>query len=163
MVPGVNLEQDLQQLFAGEVQERTARLMAGAEAMAAGHLDEETLQTMIREGHTLKGTARMMGFAAISDAGKALEDAWRAVAAGEIVADGEGASAPALLAGGVGAGGGGGPAPGTPPPPPASPPGCGRCAGRSARRSRSCPRHGRRIPRATSTDSSALSTPGRSE
>src|SRR3972149_5015073 len=144
MVPGVNVEQDLQQLFAGEVQERTARLMAGAEAMAAGPLDEETLQTMIREGHTLKGTARMMGFAAISDAGKALEDAWRAVAAGEI-----------------GAGGGGGAAPG--PPPPASPPGCGRCAGRSARRSRSCPRHGRRIPRATSTDSSALSTPGRSE
>ena len=114
MVPGVNVEQDLQQLFAGEVQERTARLMAGAEAMAAGHLDEETLQTMIREGHTLKGTARMMGFAAISDAGKALEDAWRAVAAGEIVADGEVASALALLAGEMVSGMRADPATGTP-------------------------------------------------
>src|SRR3989304_7721536 len=98
MVPGVNVEQDLQQLFAGEVQERTARLMAGAEAMAAGHLDEETLQPMIREGHTLKGTARMMGFAAISDAGKALEEAWRAIASGEVAADEELASALGLLA-----------------------------------------------------------------
>ena len=93
-----NFDDDLQQLFAGEVQERTARLVAGAEALAGGPLDEEGLRTMIREGHTLKGTARMMGFTAISDAGKAVEEAWRAIASGEIVPDADMAAALALLA-----------------------------------------------------------------
>ncbi|MBI5156580.1 MAG: Hpt domain-containing protein, partial [Acidimicrobiia bacterium] len=93
-----SFDEDLQQLFAGEVQERTARLVAGARALAAGPIDEEGLRTMIREGHTLKGTARMMGFTAISDAGKAIEEAWRAIASGEIVPDGDLAAALASLA-----------------------------------------------------------------
>lgn len=78
---------ELKQLFVGEVDERADRLIAGGGALARGEQDEELLRTMIREGHTLKGTARMMGFTAISDAGKALEEAWRALAAGEIAAD----------------------------------------------------------------------------
>ncbi len=91
-------EEDLPKLFAGEVQERTARLVAGAESLAAGPLSPDDLRTMVREGHTLKGTARMMGFTAISDAGKALEDAWRAISAGEVTSDEEVVSALALLA-----------------------------------------------------------------
>lgn len=91
-------EDDLQRLFAGEVEERTARLLAGAETLASGPLGEEDLRTMVREGHTLKGTARMMGFIAISDAGKALEEAWRGVASGEVTPDEELASALGLLA-----------------------------------------------------------------
>ena len=109
-----NFDDDLQQLFAGEVQERTARLVAGAEAIAAGPLDEEAMRTMIREGHTIKGTARMMGFTAISDAGKALEDAWRAIGSGEITPDGELAAALALLAAQMVSGVGADPATGTP-------------------------------------------------
>lgn len=92
------IEEDLQRLFAGEVEERTGRLLAGAESLASVPLGEEELRTMVREGHTLKGTARMMGFTAISDAGKALEEAWRAIASGEVAADEELASALGLLA-----------------------------------------------------------------
>ena len=92
------IEDDLQRLFAGEVEERTGRLLAGAESLASVPLGEEELRTMVREGHTLKGTARMMGFTAISDAGKALEEAWRAIASGEVAADEELASALGLLA-----------------------------------------------------------------
>ena len=92
------IEEDLQRLFAGEVEERTGRLLAGAESLASGPLGEEEFRTMVREGHTLKGTARMMGFTAISDAGKALEEAWRAIASGEVAADEELASALGLLA-----------------------------------------------------------------
>jgi HPt (histidine-containing phosphotransfer) domain-containing protein len=107
-------DDDLQQLFAGEVQERTARLVAGAEALAAVPLDEDALRTMIREGHTIKGTARMMGLTAISDAGKALEEAWRAIGSGEITPDGELAAALALLAAHMASGVGADPATGTP-------------------------------------------------
>jgi chemotaxis protein histidine kinase CheA len=95
----VIFEDDLQRLFAGEVEERSARLLAGAEGLASGGLGEEELRTMVREGHTVKGTARMMGFTAISDAGKALEEAWRAIAAGEAGVDVEVASALSMLAG----------------------------------------------------------------
>ena len=92
-------EEDLQKLFAGEVQERTARLVAGAESLANGPLSPDDLRTMVREGHTIKGTARMMGFVAISDAGKALEDAWRAIAADEVTVEEDVLSALVLLAG----------------------------------------------------------------
>src|SRR5262245_39009810 len=91
-------EEDLQKLFVGEVEERTGRLLAGAEALTSGPLAPEALRDLVREGHTLKGTARMMGFTAISDAGKALEEAWRAISNGEVQVDEEVVSALALLA-----------------------------------------------------------------
>lgn len=91
-------DDDLQLLFAGEVRERTDRLLAGADALGGSVPDEETLRTMVREGHTLKGTARMMGYTAISDAGKALEDAWRSIMAGEVAPEPDLAAALAQLA-----------------------------------------------------------------
>lgn len=75
---------ELKQLFIGEVDERAGRLVAGAAALTRAAPDEDLVRTMIREGHTLKGTSRMMGFIALADAGKALEEAWRAIGAGEI-------------------------------------------------------------------------------
>lgn len=75
---------ELQRLFVGEVGERSASLIAGGEALARSDIDEEQIRTMVREGHTLKGTARMMGYIAISDAGKVLEDAWRSISTGEV-------------------------------------------------------------------------------
>jgi chemotaxis protein histidine kinase CheA len=74
---------ELQRLFGGEVAERAAALVRGARAMAAGTLDDGVIADMHREGHTIKGTARMMGFIAVSDAGKLLEDAWKSVRDGE--------------------------------------------------------------------------------
>ena len=79
-----NEDLELQHLFAGEIEERAARLVDGATHLAAGDLAAESLGDMYREGHTIKGTARMMGYSAISDAGKLLEDAWRSLREGEI-------------------------------------------------------------------------------
>ena len=70
---------ELQRLFGGEVTERSDALVQGARSLASGDVSEHLLQDMYREGHTIKGTGRMMGFVAISNAGKLLEDAWRAV------------------------------------------------------------------------------------
>jgi len=76
-----NLE--LERLFGGEVEERSDALIKGAHALATGDMSESLLQDMYREGHTIKGTARMMGYVAVSDAGKLLEDAWKDLRDGE--------------------------------------------------------------------------------
>ena len=75
---------ELQQLFASEVRERADRLVAGALNLAEDELSEAAFNDMYREGHTIKGTARMMGYTAISDAGKLLEDVWKALRDGEL-------------------------------------------------------------------------------
>jgi two-component system, chemotaxis family, sensor kinase CheA len=75
---------DLQSLFIAEIEERAARLQEGAAGLGTGSVDQELLVTMVREGHTIKGTARMMGYTAVSDAGKLLEDGWRALRDGEV-------------------------------------------------------------------------------
>ncbi len=71
-------------MFLDEINERSARLIEGGQAMKAGNVDDEMAGVMLREGHTIKGTARVMGFEAISDAGKMIEDLWRGVKSGEI-------------------------------------------------------------------------------
>jgi len=71
-------------MFLDEVKERSTRLIEGGKAMQKGAVDAEMAGTMLREGHTIKGTARVMGFEAISDAGKMIEDLWRGVKAGDI-------------------------------------------------------------------------------
>lgn len=86
-VPGPRLilsftdDLELQRMFATEVAERSAALVTGARALCASDLDVDgpLYQDMYREGHTIKGTARMMGFTAVSDAGKLLEDGWRQI------------------------------------------------------------------------------------
>jgi chemotaxis protein histidine kinase CheA len=74
---------ELQRLFGGEIAERSDALLKGARSLASGDVSDQLLQDMYREGHTIKGTARMMGFNAVSDAGKLLEDAWRELRDGE--------------------------------------------------------------------------------
>ncbi len=71
-------------MFLDEVDERSKRLIEGGKAMQRGGVDDEMSGVMLREGHTIKGTARVMGFEAISDAGKMIEDLWRGVKAGDI-------------------------------------------------------------------------------
>ena len=78
----INDDLEIQRLFAGEIGERSARLVTGALRLGDGE-SGSFLADMAREGHTVKGTARMMGYSAISDAGKLLEDAWRSLAEGE--------------------------------------------------------------------------------
>ncbi len=71
-------------MFLDEVAERSQRLIEGGKAMQRGNVDGEMSGVMLREGHTIKGTARVMGFEAISDAGKMIEDLWRGLKTGEI-------------------------------------------------------------------------------
>ncbi len=47
--------------------------------MIDGTLTAEVTETCAREAHTIKGTAKVMGFAAIGDAGGRLESDWKAV------------------------------------------------------------------------------------
>ncbi len=74
---------ELQRLFAGEIEDRSAALVRGAQVLSRGQASDDLIHEMVREGHTVKGTARMMGFTAVSDAGKLLEDAWRELREGD--------------------------------------------------------------------------------
>lgn len=75
---------ELRELFVTEVSERAERLISGARAMADGSVTRDAAHELYREGHTIKGTARMMGFGALSDAGRLLEDTWKGVVDGEV-------------------------------------------------------------------------------
>jgi chemotaxis protein histidine kinase CheA len=87
LLAAFNDDLELERLFAGEIEERSARLIAGAVSLAASQPTESLYGDMVREGHTIKGTARMMGYSAVSDAGKLLEDVWRTLRDGEIDPD----------------------------------------------------------------------------
>ncbi len=80
----ISEDAELRELFKGEVAERAAALEAGARAFAAGEAADGLAHDLYREGHTIKGTGRMMGYVAVSDAGKLLEDTWRRVHEGSL-------------------------------------------------------------------------------
>lgn len=71
-------------MFLDEVAERSARLIEGGKAMQQGRVDGGLCGTMLLESHTIKGTARVMGFEAMSRAGKLMEELWSGVKSGEI-------------------------------------------------------------------------------
>lgn len=71
-------------MFMTELEERSARLIEGGEAMINGTIDADMASTMLREGHTIKGTGRVMGFDAISVAGQQLEMLWRRLQSEEL-------------------------------------------------------------------------------
>ncbi|MEE8331127.1 MAG: response regulator [Acidimicrobiia bacterium] len=75
---------ELRELFRQEVDERVARLIEGSQALAEGEVSDDVAGTMFREGHTIKGTGRVMGFVAISRAGQALEGVWQQLQHGDI-------------------------------------------------------------------------------
>lgn len=81
---GWNNDPELQELFQGELRERATHLMEGAAAMERGAVDDDVAGAMLREGHTIKGTGRVMGFEAISRAGQMLEQVWRRVQHGDL-------------------------------------------------------------------------------
>jgi two-component system chemotaxis sensor kinase CheA len=80
-----NEDSELRELFRSEIVERADRLIDGARTFAAGNGGKALASDLYREGHTIKGTARMMSYTAIADAGKLLEEAWKAVHEGETV------------------------------------------------------------------------------
>lgn len=80
---------ELAQLFREELTTRSAALVEGAVRYAAREHDAALTTDLYREGHSIKGTARVMGFEAISVAGKLLESTWRAIDQGELEWDHE--------------------------------------------------------------------------
>ncbi len=80
---------ELQAMFMSELEERSARLVEGGEAMISGTIDPDIVNTMLREGHTIKGTGRVMGYDAISVAGQQLEMLWRRVQSEDLTASTE--------------------------------------------------------------------------
>lgn len=75
---------ELEKLFKDELDERAGSLRDGARAMAAAELTPELSGRMLREGHTIKGTGRVMGYEAIARGGETCELVWRWVQQGDI-------------------------------------------------------------------------------
>ena len=75
---------EMQKMFLDEVTERSARLVEGAQALRAGTITPQEAGDLLREGHTIKGTGRVMGYDDVGSAGLMLEMIWRWVQQGEI-------------------------------------------------------------------------------
>ena len=78
------MDPELYELFAEELTERSAVLADGARAIEAGVLDEVDAEQMRREGHTIKGNGRVMGYDMIGTAGQVCEEIWGWIERGEI-------------------------------------------------------------------------------
>ena len=70
---------ELTRIFREELEERSRRLVAGARALAEGDLAVGSVADLVRDAHTIKGSAGLLGYALIRDAASRLEVMWRAV------------------------------------------------------------------------------------
>lgn len=75
---------ELEKLFKDELDERSRSLADGARAMASGEVTPDLAGRMLREGHTIKGTGRVMGYEGIARGGETCELVWRWVQQGEL-------------------------------------------------------------------------------
>ena len=73
---------ELQQMFLDELHQRSGRLASGARALVAGEEGSVDVSAMRREGHTIKGTARVMGYEAVGSAALMIEQIWDGIADG---------------------------------------------------------------------------------
>jgi len=75
---------ELEKLFKDELDDRSGSLIEGAQAMLSGDITSELSGRMLREGHTIKGTGRVMGYEGIARGGEASEFVWRFVQQGDL-------------------------------------------------------------------------------
>lgn len=80
----VQYDPDLESLFREELTERSTSLAEGATAVIDGQVTAELAGRMVREGHTIKGTGRVMGHEVIARGGETCEVVWRWIQNGEI-------------------------------------------------------------------------------
>ncbi|MGB7861694.1 MAG: response regulator [Acidimicrobiia bacterium] len=73
---------ELTRIFREELDERSARLVAGARALADKSLVSDTISDLVRDAHTIKGSAGLLGYEALKEAGMRLEKLWRMVGEG---------------------------------------------------------------------------------
>lgn len=69
-------------IFRAELTERSQRLVAGARALAERRLERNRVEDLIRDAHTIKGSAGLLGIQVLKEAGAALESAWRRISEG---------------------------------------------------------------------------------
>jgi len=74
---------ELTRIFREELEERSRRLVAGARDLSTGSLSLETVADLVRDAHTVKGSAGLLGYDTIRNAGATLERMWRSVAEAE--------------------------------------------------------------------------------
>ncbi len=75
---------ELEKLFEDELDERSSSLAEGAQAMLDGAITSELAGRMLREGHTIKGTGRVMGYEGIARGGETCEFVWRFIQQGDL-------------------------------------------------------------------------------
>lgn len=66
-------------LFRQELEERSAALVEAGRLLLVGTIDSPTMEDAMRDAHTIKGSARLMGNEIIATAAAAAEQAWRAM------------------------------------------------------------------------------------
>lgn len=74
---------ELTRIFREELDERSRRLVNGARSLARGDLGTDEVADLLRDAHTVKGSASLLGYTLIRDAAAHLEKLWRNVSEGE--------------------------------------------------------------------------------
>lgn len=67
-------------LFRQELEERSAALVEAGRLLLLGTITAPTIEDVIRDAHTIKGSARLMGNESVAAGAATLEKAWRAIA-----------------------------------------------------------------------------------
>ncbi|MBW3666842.1 MAG: response regulator [Actinobacteria bacterium] len=75
---------ELTEIFRQELEERSRRLVEGARALSEGAIDPASVGDLVRDAHTIKGSAGMLEYPAIAAAAARLEKLWRRVSEGEM-------------------------------------------------------------------------------
>lgn len=78
---------ELIRLFRDELEQRSRSLVAGARDLLSGALSPASVPDLIRDAHTLKGSAGLIGNQPIAEAGNALESWWKQVGEGRSIPD----------------------------------------------------------------------------
>jgi two-component system, chemotaxis family, sensor kinase CheA len=73
---------ELTRIFREEVDERTHRLVEGARLLSERELATDAVADLVRDAHTIKGSAGLLGYELIRDAAGRLEEMWRSVPEG---------------------------------------------------------------------------------
>lgn len=74
-----NQSDELTALFHQELEERSAALVEAGRRLLVGSFERDALDDVIRDAHTIKGSARLMAHEAVASAAETLEQAWRAI------------------------------------------------------------------------------------
>ncbi len=80
---------DLLEIFLTEIDERSERLISGAGDLFGTVVDPERLEELVRDAHTLKGSANMIGKADLGAAAAGLERVWKLLESKDLQPTGE--------------------------------------------------------------------------